>query len=189
MCCAAQNRGTCCSVGWVVDKSCDLHSPCDGVRSEGAGVSRSDLGYFDLTILLYDYWALLFLGHLDQARSRRREALTESRRLSPYNRGLALAKRWVGDWTIEDADELLALANEHGFADWGAAGSHAWLVPEYTWSRSGRSAAVLKIAWRTRLWRRSVTIGKRVKPDPFGDRATVEPGLSHNVADGFSLAM
>jgi hypothetical protein len=32
-------------VGWVVDKSCNLHSPCHGVRSEGAGVSRSDLGY------------------------------------------------------------------------------------------------------------------------------------------------
>jgi hypothetical protein len=31
----AQNLGTCCSVGWVVDKSCDLQSPCDGVRSEG----------------------------------------------------------------------------------------------------------------------------------------------------------
>ena len=34
-CRGAQNRGTCCSVGWVVDKSCDLHSPCHRVRSEG----------------------------------------------------------------------------------------------------------------------------------------------------------
>jgi hypothetical protein len=34
-CRGAQNCGTCCSVGWVVDKSCDLHSPCHGVRSEG----------------------------------------------------------------------------------------------------------------------------------------------------------
>jgi hypothetical protein len=30
-----KNRGTWCSVGWVVDKSCDRHSPCGGVRSEG----------------------------------------------------------------------------------------------------------------------------------------------------------
>jgi len=30
---------------------------------------------------------------------------------------------WADDWTIEDADEVLALSNEHGFADWGAIGT------------------------------------------------------------------
>jgi len=37
-----------------------------------------------VTILSFDYAALLFLGYLAQARLRRREALTESRRLSPH---------------------------------------------------------------------------------------------------------
>jgi tetratricopeptide (TPR) repeat protein len=76
-----------------------------------------------LLILLCDSRALLFLGCLEQARLRRREALTESRRLSPYNRGAALCSLWAGDWTIEDADEVLALADEHGFADWGTFGT------------------------------------------------------------------
>jgi tetratricopeptide (TPR) repeat protein len=76
-----------------------------------------------LTILLYDSRALLCLGYLDQAWLRRCEALTESKRLSSYNRAMALGSLWHGDWTIEDADEVLALANEQGFADWGAIGA------------------------------------------------------------------
>jgi predicted ATPase len=77
-----------------------------------------------LATLLYDSPAVLFLGYLDQARSRRCEALTEARRLSPYNRALALgSSTWYADWTIEDADELLALANEQGFALWDAVGT------------------------------------------------------------------
>jgi class 3 adenylate cyclase/tetratricopeptide (TPR) repeat protein len=76
-----------------------------------------------LALLLYDSRSLLFLGYLDQARLRRCEALTESKRLSLYNRAFALTLSWVGHWTIEDADEVLALANEQGFADWGAIGA------------------------------------------------------------------
>ena len=76
-----------------------------------------------IAILLYASRALFFLGYLEQVRLRRCEAPTESRRLSPYNRGFALAGHWVGDWTIEDANEPLALAKEQGFAFWGAIGT------------------------------------------------------------------
>jgi class 3 adenylate cyclase len=69
-----------------------------------------------LLTLIGDSRALLCLGYLDQARLRRCEALTESRRLSRYNRAMALCSPWAGDWTIEEADEVSALADEQGFA-------------------------------------------------------------------------
>ncbi len=43
--------------------------------------------------------------------------------------------------------------------------------------------------WRRRFRRRGVALGKRVSPDPFGDRAATEPRLSHDVADGSSFPM
>jgi predicted ATPase len=77
-----------------------------------------------LSILVFYYRTLVFLGYLDQGRLRRCEALTESTGLSPYNRAAALClPPWADDWTIEDADEVLALSNEHGFALWGAVGT------------------------------------------------------------------
>jgi hypothetical protein len=95
-----------------------------------------------LTVLVHDSRALLCLGYLDQARLRRCEGLTESRQLSPCNRVFAPATCWVGDWTIEDADELWALANDQGFTSFGAMRNlmRGW-VPDYTRPRSGRSAA------------------------------------------------
>lgn len=70
---------------------------------------------------------LTCLGHLDQARSRRDEALAESQQLSPFMRVFALRQAWYGDWAIDGAQsaqtilasakEVLALSNEHGFRD------------------------------------------------------------------------
>jgi len=42
-----------------------------------------------LATLSQDYLVLLLLGYLDQARLRRREALTEAKWLSPFNRAVA----------------------------------------------------------------------------------------------------
>jgi class 3 adenylate cyclase/tetratricopeptide (TPR) repeat protein len=90
-------------------------------KFRGAAASSTDP---HISILLHDYAALLFLGYLDQARLQRCEALTESRRLSPYDRAFALCSPpWADAWTIEGTDELLALSNEQGFAFWGAVGT------------------------------------------------------------------
>lgn len=70
---------------------------------------------------------LLCLGHLDQARMLRDEAMAEAQRLSPFMRVFALRQAWYGDWAIEgtqsartmlaSAKEILTLSNEHGFRD------------------------------------------------------------------------
>jgi predicted ATPase len=82
------------------------------------------LPYDPLVILLaVSAHSLACLGHLDQAVSRRDAALAEARRLShPHTVAMALAWAWGTDFLIrsapessaEGADELLALANEHG---------------------------------------------------------------------------
>jgi len=69
--------------------------------------------------------ALLCLGHVDQARLRRDEALTEARRLSPFTLVLAVNLAWYDDWAVEgmesaatmipSADEVLAISREQGF--------------------------------------------------------------------------
>jgi predicted ATPase len=74
--------------------------------------------------------ALLILGHVDQARLRRDEALTEARRVFAYNLAYTLACAWVCDWIadgvksaptmLRSADELLAVSSEHGFSLWFA---------------------------------------------------------------------
>ena len=70
---------------------------------------------------------LLCLGHLDQARLRRDEALAEAQRLSPFMRTFALRQAWYGDWAIERAEaaqamlasakDVVAVSDEHGFRD------------------------------------------------------------------------
>ena len=70
---------------------------------------------------------LLYLGHLDQARARLEEALAEGRRSNPFSLavGLICGIMWFrthGD-SAALADELLALADEHGFKPWWALAS------------------------------------------------------------------
>jgi class 3 adenylate cyclase/tetratricopeptide (TPR) repeat protein len=77
--------------------------------------------------MLHFFRTLLCLGHLDEARSRRDEALAEARGLSPFMRAFALRQAWYGDWAIEgtssaetmlaSAKEVVALSDEHGFRD------------------------------------------------------------------------
>jgi predicted ATPase len=73
---------------------------------------------------------LLCLGHIDQARLRRDEALAEARRLSPYNLVFALCHVWYGNWAIErgeamlrTAEEVLVISSEQGFPLWLAVGN------------------------------------------------------------------
>ena len=83
--------------------------------------------------LAYLYRNLLCLGYLDQARSRRKEALAEARRVSPYALVYGLRQAWFSDWAMEgptsaqrilqSAEELLSIASEHGFHESLAMGS------------------------------------------------------------------
>jgi predicted ATPase len=82
--------------------------------------------------LYYDR-AVLCLGHVDQACLFRSEAVTEARRLAPFSLAYALYQHFIGDWAmggaaraeamLQTADEILAIANEHGFALWLAIGN------------------------------------------------------------------
>jgi class 3 adenylate cyclase/tetratricopeptide (TPR) repeat protein len=85
----------------------------------------SELLSYDALVQLraHSSWLLACLGHLDQALSRRDAALDEARRLShPPTLAVALACAWLTGWFVrleprsllQQADELLALATEHG---------------------------------------------------------------------------
>ena len=77
-------------------------------------------------ILKFLYRTLVCFGHVDQARTRRDEALAEARRLSPYSLASMLRHVWYGDWAIGGVEstqallrfteEVLAISSEHGFA-------------------------------------------------------------------------
>jgi class 3 adenylate cyclase/predicted ATPase len=80
---------------------------------------------YDLLVMLRMHSSLLltFLGDLDQARSQREAALQEARRRShPHDIGLTLLFGWITARSVgfdarsllQCADELLALATEHG---------------------------------------------------------------------------
>jgi class 3 adenylate cyclase/predicted ATPase len=78
-----------------------------------------------VSALIYLSRALFCLGHLDQARLRRDEALAEARRLSPYNEIFALRHAWYGDWATEgvrsaqsmlrSADQISTISSDQGF--------------------------------------------------------------------------
>jgi class 3 adenylate cyclase/tetratricopeptide (TPR) repeat protein len=84
--------------------------------------------------------ALICLGHLDQARLLRDEALAEAQRLSPFMRAFVLRQAWYGDWAIEgtksaqtvlvSANEVVAVSSEQGFRDPLAIGNimHGWCL-------------------------------------------------------------
>jgi class 3 adenylate cyclase/tetratricopeptide (TPR) repeat protein len=83
-----------------------------------------------LRSLIFLFRTLLCLGHIDQARLRRDEALAEARRLSPYNLVFALCHVWYGNWAIErgeamlrTAEEVLVISSEQGFPLWLAVGN------------------------------------------------------------------
>jgi hypothetical protein len=70
---------------------------------------------------------LLCLGYVDQANSRREEALAEAQRLSPSTAAWALTVAWPSDWAMDEgaksaarmlrsAEELLAIADKHDFS-------------------------------------------------------------------------
>jgi class 3 adenylate cyclase/predicted ATPase len=77
-------------------------------------------------ILKFLYRTLVCTGHIDQARLRRDEALTEARRISPYNLASMMRHVWYGEWATGDvksaatvlhfAEEVLAISRAHGFA-------------------------------------------------------------------------
>jgi tetratricopeptide (TPR) repeat protein len=107
-----------------------------------AGLAQFDPAYrpffnellsYDLLVMLLIHSAhlLLSLGDLDEALSRRDAALQEARRLShPHNLAAALAYAWligrcVGahpQSLLQYADEVLALAAEHGLGFYRAVG-------------------------------------------------------------------
>jgi class 3 adenylate cyclase/tetratricopeptide (TPR) repeat protein len=79
-----------------------------------------------VTSLLYLSRTLLCLGHLDQARLRCEQALTEARRLSQFNVVFVLCNAWYSDWAIHGpkiattmlsvVEEVSTTAREQGFA-------------------------------------------------------------------------
>jgi predicted ATPase len=77
------------------------------------------------------YCVISALGYPEQGRVKRHEALAEARRVSyPFPLADALLWSFIGDWSvgqrealIDRADELLALATEHGFVLFSAAGT------------------------------------------------------------------
>src|SRR5262249_42663905 len=82
--------------------------------------------------LIYFSRILLCLGYVDQARTRRDEAIAESLKLSRYNQIFALRHAWYGEWaadgleTVErmlrSAEKILAVASEQGFPMFVGAG-------------------------------------------------------------------
>jgi tetratricopeptide (TPR) repeat protein len=70
---------------------------------------------------------LVCLGHLDEARSRRDEAMAEAQSLSPFMQAFVRRQAWYGDWATEGAEaaermlgsatEVVAVSSEHGFRD------------------------------------------------------------------------
>ena len=85
--------------------------------------------------------ALLCLGHVDQARSRRDEAFAQARHLPLYNLVFVRVQAWWGiDWVIaggkpeqtmlRSAEDVLAISREEGFSQWLAVGTilHGWCL-------------------------------------------------------------
>jgi tetratricopeptide (TPR) repeat protein len=101
-----------------MEKALALYDPAH--RSSYADLLSQDV---QVQLWVHSNWLLVRLGHLDQALVRRNAALEEARRLShPPTLAIALACAWWTGWLVrfapgsllQYADELLALAAEHG---------------------------------------------------------------------------
>jgi class 3 adenylate cyclase/tetratricopeptide (TPR) repeat protein len=88
-------------------------------------LSYSELLSYDVLVMLriHPAWLLACLGHLDQALFERDAALEEALRIShPPTLAVVLRHTWFRGWSVrleaktllQSADELLALATEHG---------------------------------------------------------------------------
>jgi predicted ATPase len=130
---SATSGTTCCFLGKFIDARAYLENALslwDPTFRSFAAVPED--GY--VVPRLHLSRTLLCLGYVDQARLRRDEALTEARRVSPYNLAFAVCLAWSGvDRALEgvksaqqilrSADEVLATADEHGFTQWQAIGN------------------------------------------------------------------
>jgi hypothetical protein len=94
----------------------------------------AELSYDPLVALFANSSLLLVcVGHLDQALSRGHRALQEARQLSrPEAVAMAMSHRWQVGWWIrsnaesllQDADQYLAFATEHGLGPHQALGAY-----------------------------------------------------------------
>ena len=100
-----------------------------------------------VTILCYLSRTLACLGHLDDARRRRDQALVEARRLSPFNVVFAVCNAWYMDPAIEGAnaatatgpgiEEVSRISREHGFSLYAGFGK---IMEGWRWGVTGRPA-------------------------------------------------
>lgn len=110
----------------------------------------------EVVMLTYLSWALLYAGELDQARQRRKLALTEARRLSqPYSLthalvGWAFSELMVRspDTALRYLDEVLALTQEHGISYYQAVGTifRGWCLSATGQTRAGLETATQGVA-------------------------------------------
>jgi tetratricopeptide (TPR) repeat protein len=109
--------------------------------------AHSEVAPFDLVVVIRMWlsWPLASLGHLDQALVQQDTALGEARRLShPLTLVIALGQTgrsglrvcWAPGLQLQSADELLAVATEHGLEHF-----RMWALIERGWSLAGLGRA------------------------------------------------
>jgi predicted ATPase len=127
-----------------------LSEQCHGLRDPAHREVYAALAVFDpyCANLARLAVTLAFLGYIDQARARMDEALSEARRLDhAYTMAVVLAQVCAADWVAgshkvhRHAEELVALANEHGFPLWLDLGLifHGWSLAALGQAQEGIS--------------------------------------------------
>jgi predicted ATPase len=116
-----------------LEESLRLYDP--GLRHLYAALAVSDPR---VATLVHSSQVLFYLGHLDQARVRRDQALGEAReRAHPFTLAVALSQTLCGEWGIQPAEaslphaeELVALSTEQDFPLYRALGAmlHGWCL-------------------------------------------------------------
>jgi class 3 adenylate cyclase len=145
-----------------------------------------------VAMLLEHSRVLLYFGDVDAAHARRTEAMTASRRFSPYTLAYALSQVWINDIAgdgpkaaeplLRYADELMAISEEHGYPT-----GRGWSKFMRGWSLvvSGESADGLPLmlegmtlclyAVGQKLWR---PFALTVLADAYGVARQPEEGLN-----------